>query len=89
VVTLLNMTIADKDGVIYAFGSAYADSGKVDGIHDIHMNQGNPANNHGADNGVWQDGALLIHLPSAGTWTAVFIVFQTEIWSTDSAGNPV
>jgi uncharacterized protein YukJ len=89
VVTLLNMTIADKDGVIYAFGSAYADSGKVDGIHDIHMNQGNPKNNHGGDNGVWQDGALMIHLPSKNTWTAVFIAFQTESWTTDSAGNPV
>jgi len=89
VITLLNMTIADKDGVIYAFGSAYADGGKVDGIHDIHMNQGNPANNHGGDNGVWQDGALFINLPSKKTWTAVFIAFQTESWSTDSAGNPV
>jgi len=89
VITLLNMTIADKDGVIYAFGSAYADGGKVDGIHDIHMNQGNPANNHGGDNGVWQDGALFINLPSKGTWTAVFIAFQTESWSTDSVGNPV
>ena len=88
VVTLLNMTIADKDGTIYAYGSAYADSGKVDGIHDIHMNQGNPVSNHGADNGVWQDGALLIHLPAKGTWTAVFIAFQTESWDTDSAGNP-
>jgi uncharacterized protein YukJ len=89
VITLLNMTIADKDGVIYAFGSAYADSGKVDGIHDIHMNQGNPKNNHGGDNGVWQDGALMIHLPSKATWTAVFLAFQTESWMTDSAGNPV
>lgn len=89
VVTLLNMTIADKDGVIYAFGSAYADQGKVDGIHNIHMNQGNPVKNHGGDNGVWQDGALLIHLPSKGTWTAVFIAFQTESWTTDSSGNPV
>jgi uncharacterized protein YukJ len=89
VVTLLNMTIADKDGTIYAFGSAYADSGRVDGIHDIHMNQGNPVNNHGGDNGAWQDGALLIHLPSKATWTAVFIAFQTESWNTDSAGNPV
>jgi uncharacterized protein YukJ len=88
VVTLLNMTIADKDGVIYAFGSAYADKGKVDGIHDIHMNQGNPKNNHGGDNGVWQDGALFIHLPTKGTWTAVFLAFQTESWTTDSAGNP-
>ena len=89
VVTLLNMTIADKDGVIYAFGSAFSDKGKVDGIHDIHMNQGNPKNNHGGDNGVWQDGALLIHLPAKATWTAVFIAFQTESWTTDSAGDPV
>ena len=89
VVTLLNMTIADKDGVIYAFGSAFSDSGKVDGIHDIHMNQGNPRNNHGGDNGVWQDGALMIHLPAKKTWTAVFIAFQTESWATDSAGNPL
>jgi uncharacterized protein YukJ len=93
VVTLLNMTIADKDGVIYAFGSAYADSGKVDGIHDIHMNQGNPvggkSGGFSGDNGVWQDGALFINLPSKGTWTAVFIAFQTESWTTDSAGNPV
>jgi uncharacterized protein YukJ len=89
VVTLLNMTIADKDGVIYAFGSAFSDKGKVDGIHDIHMNQGNPAKNHGRDNGVWQDGALFINLPSKRTWTAVFIAFQTESWMTDSAGNPV
>jgi len=93
VVTLLNMTIADKDGVIYAFGSSYADAGKVDGIHDIHMNQGNPVGGSdggfSGDNGIWQDGALFIHLPSQGTWTAVFIAFQTESWSTDSSGNPV
>ena len=89
VITLLNMTIADKDGVIYAFGSAYADGGKVDGIHDIHMNQGNPKGSHSGDNGVWQDGALFISLPSQNKWTAVFIAFQTESWTTDSAGNPV
>jgi uncharacterized protein YukJ len=88
VVTLLNMTIADKDGTIYAFGSAFSDKGVVDGIHDIHMNQGNPKNNHGGDNGVWQDGALLIHLPAKNTWTAVFIAFQTESWDTDDSGNP-
>jgi uncharacterized protein YukJ len=92
VVTLLNMTIADKDGLIYAFGSAYADKGEVDGIHDIHMNQGNPVGGKNGgfsgDNGVWQDGALLISLPSQKTWTAVFIAFQTESWSTDDVGNP-
>ncbi len=87
VVTLLNMTVEDKDGVIYAFGSSFADDGKVDGIHDIHMNQGNPKGSFSKDNGVWQDGALLIHLPSKGTWTAVFLAFQTESWDTDAEGN--
>ena len=89
VVTLLDMTIADKDGVIYAFGSAFSDKGKVDGVHNIHMNQGNPAGSFGKDNGVWQDGALFIHLPAKQTWTAVFIAFQTESWNTDGSGNPV
>ena len=88
VTTLLDMTIADKGGVIYAFGSAFADSGRVDGIHDIHMNQGNPLNNHGGDNGIWQDGALFIHLPAKQKWTAVFIAFQTQSWNTDANGNP-
>ena len=89
VVTLLNMTIADKDGVLYAFGSSFSDKGKGDGIHDIHMNQGNPKGSHGGDNGVWQDGGLLIHLPAKSSWVAIFIAFQTESWSTDGMGYPV
>jgi uncharacterized protein YukJ len=88
VVTLLNMTIADQNGVIYAFGSAFSDRDKVDGIHDIHMNQGNPAGSFAKDNGAWQDGALLIYLPASRTWTAIFIAFQTESWKTDASGNP-
>lgn len=89
VVQLLNQAVADPKATVYAFGSAFADKGVIDGIHDIHMNQGNPANNHGSDNGIWQDGALFLNLPSQGTWTAVFIAFQTESWKTDSSGNPV
>ncbi len=89
VVALLNQAVADPGSIVYAFGSAYADGGVVDGIHDIHMNQGNPKNNHGNDNGVWQDGALLVSLPGQATWTAVFIAFQTESWTTDDAGDPV
>jgi uncharacterized protein YukJ len=85
---LLNQTIAEK-GTIFAFGSAYSDSGKVDGIHDIHMNQGNPVASFGKDNGIWQDGGLFIYLPTSKTWTAVFIAFQTESWNTDESGNPV
>ncbi len=84
---LLNQTIADR-GTIFAFGSAYADHGKVDGIHNIHMNQGNPLNSFGQDNGIWQDGSLFIYLPTPQTWTVVFLAFQTESWTTDNNGNP-
>jgi uncharacterized protein YukJ len=45
--------------------------------------------NHGGDNGIWQDGALFISLPSTSSWTAVFIAFQTESWTTDDSGSPV
>ena len=85
--TLLNQAVANKS-TIFAFGSAYADNGKVDGIHDIHMNQGNPLNSFGSDNGVWQDGALFLYQPTTKVWTAVFIAFQTESWKTDASGNP-
>lgn len=88
IVDLLNRTIADKDGTIYAFGSAYADPGGVQGIHDIHMNQGNPAGNHDRDNGVWQDGAIFVNLPATNTWIAIYIAFQTQLWNTDDqTGN--
>ena len=87
--TLLNQAVAAKS-TIFAFGSAYADSGKVDGIHDIHMNQGNPTvGGHSGSNGIWQDGALFLYAPATKVWTAVFIAFQTESWTTDNSGNPL
>ena len=86
VVALLDAAIAAGDATVYAFGSAFADSGTVDGIHDIHMNQGNPKNDHGRDNGVWQDGALFLEM--GGVWTAVFLAFQTQNWVTDALGDP-
>ncbi len=89
VVTLLNQAVSQQGSLVYAFGSAFQDNGVTDGIHDIHMNQGNPLNNHGADNGIWQDGALFVYLPETKSYTAVFIAFQTESWHTDNSGNPI
>jgi uncharacterized protein YukJ len=95
VTALVSQAIAAGNATLYAFGSAYADSGQVDGIHDIHMNQGNPiSGGFAGDNGIWQDGAMFLQAPSPGsgpapTWVAVFIAFQTESWNTDSRGNPV
>ncbi|RRA48883.1 DUF2278 family protein [Acidipila sp. EB88] len=88
VIQYLNQAIADKDGTIYAFGALYTSG---NGIHDIHMNQGNPANDHASDNGIWQDGLLVFSMPNApagaSQWTAIFIAFQEQVWSTDNSGN--
>ncbi len=80
--TLLGAARQDPDSMLYAFGSSFPD-----GIHDIHMNQGNPAP-HQQDNGTWQDGAVLIFLPGTQRWVGVFLAFQTQVWTTDAKGNP-
>lgn len=89
VIELLNKAVADGSGTIYAFGSAYSDPTGTNGVHNIHMNQGNPPGQFEKDNGIWQDGALLISLPASKAWTVLFIAFQTESWTTDDAGDPV
>jgi uncharacterized protein YukJ len=89
VVDLLNRAVQDPDGTIYAFGEAFADGGRPDGIHDIHMNQGNPRGSHDRDNGIWQDGGMFVSLPATKSWVAIFIAFQTESWNTDDDGNAV
>ena len=85
VIQYLDKAVQDPQGVIYAFGSRYSEG---DGIHDIHMNQGNPAGGFAGDNGVWQDGMLMFELPGSAEWAAIFIAFQTQSWTTDAGGNP-
>ena len=75
VIQLLNQATADPNGLIYAFGAQYSDG---TGTHDAHMNQGNPANSFGQDNGIWQDGAILFYLPASNQWMALFIAFQSD-----------
>jgi hypothetical protein len=55
------------------------------------MNQGNPrAGGHAGDNGVWQDGGLLLWFPEADRWVAVFLAFQSQSWHTDDqTGDPI
>ena len=86
-------TIADQSAVLYAFGAGWGPEDKPDqyfdfvpgqGIHDIHMNQGNSANWR-QDDGTWQDGGLLIHLAAQNRWVALFLAFQSQCFSTDDA----
>jgi len=86
VADLLNQALNDPDGIIYAFGSYFADARGTMGVHDIHMNQGNPASGGFAkDNGSWQDGAIFIEMPNqAAQWTALFIAFKTQTFTPSS-----
>jgi uncharacterized protein YukJ len=85
VADLLNQALNDPNGLIYAFGSYFADPGGLMGVHDIHMNQGNPPGEFAKDNGSWQDGGVFIELPgSAARWTALFIAFQTQTFTPNS-----
>jgi uncharacterized protein YukJ len=57
------------------------------GIHNIHMNQGSPPP-HDRDDGVWQDGGLILRFPN-GAATAFFFAFQSQSWTTDDiTGRP-
>lgn len=88
--------IAQPGAAIYAFGAKWGpEKSRPDqyfrftpgnGIHDIHMNQGN-SGKYASDNGTWQDGALVIEYPG-NKWRAFFFAFQTQSFRTDAQGNP-
>lgn len=84
--------INEADALVYAFGQSWGPEAQIpdkifgfkpgNGIHDIHMNQGNVPP-HVSDDGVWQDGALLFQFPSSQQWVAIFLAFQSQAWHTD------
>lgn len=83
---------ADADARMYAFGERWGpEEDKPDkifgfqpgnGVHDIHMNQGN-SGQFVRDDAVWQDGGLLLHFPGSDQWVAIFLAFQGQKWHTD------
>ncbi len=87
----LRRAAGDVGIAVYSIGERWGPEPSADkvfgftpgnGIHDIHMNQGNS----GAfvrDDGVWQDGGLLIHLGDENRWVALFLAFQSQSWHTD------
>jgi hypothetical protein len=53
------------------------------------MNQGNSPRFKG-DDGVWQDGGLLLHFPGESRWVGLFLAFQSQAWHTDdSTGHAI
>ena len=64
---------------IYLFGEPFSDR---KGIHNVHMNQGN-IKRFENDDGVFQDGGLLINYPRSGRWVGVFLGFASQAVHTD------
>jgi uncharacterized protein YukJ len=85
--------IGDATARLYAFGQRWGPEAVADkvfgfqpggGVHDIHMNQGNSGRFAG-DDGVWQDGGLVLHFPGDARWVGIFLAFQSQAWHTDDA----
>jgi uncharacterized protein YukJ len=84
-------------GELFAFGSHFHDPapkpgidtefGTRDGMHDIHMNQGNAQGAHDEDNGVFNDGALILRYPDHVT--GLFFRFKTQFLPTDDHGDRI
>ncbi|BBC31972.1 hypothetical protein SGFS_032660 [Streptomyces graminofaciens] len=88
----VNRAVADPTARLYLFGERFGPEPGIkdkvfgflpgNGVHDIHMNQGN-VGRFKKDDGVWQDGGLLIHFPDTDRWVGVFLAFQSQAWHTD------
>jgi len=90
----IRRAIGDPSADLYVFGQRWGPEDGLpdkvfgfepgDGVHDIHMNQGNDAS-FVRDDGVWQDGGLLVHFPAVSRWVGIFLAFQSQAWHTDDA----
>lgn len=88
----------ETDAILYAFGQKWGPEENIpdnyfqfipgNGIHDIHMNQGNTTN-WKKDNGIWQDGGILIYFENTQKWLGIFLAFQSQVFSTDNKGNAI
>ena len=94
---VMQRAVGDERALVYAFGERWGpEPGQKDkyfgflpgnGIHDIHMNQGNSGQFVG-DDGVYQDGGVLLQFPDQQEWVAVFLKFQSQSWHThDQTGH--
>src|SRR4029453_3083745 len=58
------------------------------GVHDVHMNQGNPAGPFQGDNGVFHNGGLILRFPTR--YVGLFLRFRPRWLPPDNVpGNPL
>ncbi|GLA30100.1 hypothetical protein AnigIFM63604_007527 [Aspergillus niger] len=73
----------NERAVVYIFGERFNTN---NGIHNVHMNQGN-IRTYSGDDGVFQDGALLFHFPEADKWSGIFLAFASQAVHTSENGG--
>jgi uncharacterized protein YukJ len=78
-------TPTDGNVMVYGFGFLFLP--KEDGLHETHMNQGNPRGRHWKENGAFQDGAVIVERSTG--FAALFTAFQTQCLPTDAGGFPL
>lgn len=91
-----------QNGEVFVFGEPFPKPGQPDdrrpvdrrlgtrqGVHNIHMNQGNPnPGSFAGDNGVFQDGGLILRFPNR--YVGLFLRFRSQWLPTDNAtGHPL
>jgi hypothetical protein len=74
---------------IYVFGAHYVNPQQQppQGMHDVHLNQGDPPGQYQILDGIWQDGGVVVERPS-GTLAGFFVKFVTQTLNTDDHGLP-
>jgi uncharacterized protein YukJ len=91
--------LREQQGELFIFGAKFPESGQppnprpidhefhtLQGIHDIHMNQGNPKPGQFAkDNGVFHDGGVILKF--ASRYVGLFLRFQTQWLPTDNVSG--
>ena len=97
VLTMYLQQLKAQNGELFVFGEPFPKPGQppnphpIDheldtnqGVHNIHMNQGNPnPGSFAKDNGVFQDGGLILKFPTR--YVGLLLRFQTQWLPTDNA----
>jgi hypothetical protein len=74
---------------IWVFGARYLNASQdpPQGMHDVHMNQGDPAGPFQHLDAIWQDGGVIVRRPS-GLLAGFFVKFMTQTLNTNDQGLP-
>ena len=79
----------EAGALVYVFGSFWRNQqfppdkalNTRQGVHDVHMNQGND-HGHRSDDGVYQDGGVIFYFPASDRYVGAFLAFASQVWFT-------